>query len=64
MTRIARWRATRPAQIEPPRSWPAESMTDVERRARAFARVYPLLSTSIPTAEILRSYHDELAAQR
>jgi len=27
-----------------------------ERRALAFARVWPLLSTTIPTSEILESY--------
>lgn len=31
-----------------------------ERRARAFARVFPLLSTSIPTADIVTSYLDEV----
>jgi hypothetical protein len=32
----------------------------LERRARAFARVWPLLATSIPVEDIVEAYFDEL----
>jgi hypothetical protein len=35
-------------------------LSQLDRRARAFERVYPLLSTSIPTSQILASYRHEI----
>jgi len=56
-----RFRPARPATITPPP--PVENDVELslhDRRARAFRRVFPLLSTSIPTRDLVESYLDEV----
>lgn len=58
-----RRKPARPVTITPPPQLPSGAqLTLTERRARAMARVWPLLSTSIPTSEIVTSYLDEVLA--
>lgn len=57
---MPRFRPFRPALVAAAPVQLAAGSTLVERRARAFRRVFPLLSTSIPTADVLASYLDEV----
>ena len=65
---MTRWRATRPTtEITHTRAGEpvvvrhlGRDLSPDDRRARAFESVYPLLSTSIPTAQILDAYRREL----
>jgi hypothetical protein len=54
-----KFRAARPAQLVAAPD-PEVELTLFERRARAFRRVWPLLSTSIPTRDLVTSYLDEV----
>jgi hypothetical protein len=56
-----RLRPTRPTTVVPTVVPPEDvELTLHERRARAFTRAWPLLSTSIPTRDLVASYLDEV----
>jgi hypothetical protein len=55
-----RFRTARPSTAIPAPTHDDVELTLFERRARAFRRVFPLLSTSVPTADIVESYLDEV----
>jgi len=57
---MPRFRPARPATLVVPAAQLDAERSLQERRATAFRRVFPLLSTSIPTADILSSYLDEV----
>jgi hypothetical protein len=57
---MPRFRAARPATAVPAVAPDAAELSLHERRARAFARVWPLLSTSIPTTDLVESYLDDV----
>lgn len=66
---MPRFRVTKPSTAVVPRhagTWNGAQldvvMTLDDRRANAFRRAFPLLATSIPTADILASYLDEVLA--
>lgn len=55
-----RFRAARPTTAVPAAAPDAAALSLLARRARAFDRVWPLLSTSIPTSDIVESYLDDV----
>lgn len=57
---MPRFRAVRPVSAVPAAAAREHELTLSGRRARAFERVWPLLSTSIPTTDIVASYLDEI----
>jgi hypothetical protein len=57
---MRRFRAARPTTAVPAAARDAAALTLLDRRARAFDRVWPLLSTSIPTHDLVESYLDDV----
>ena len=57
---MRRFRAARPTTITAPPAPHEPELTLPERRARALARIWPLLSTSIPTHDLVESYLAEV----
>lgn len=57
---MPRFRAARPTTIAAPPAPLDAELSLYDRRARALARVWPLLSTSIPTRDIVESYLAEV----
>lgn len=55
-----RFRAARPTTAVPVVARDVAELTLLGRRARAFDRVWPLLSTSIPTRDLVESYLDDV----